>query len=158
MSVKFSGNYVKENKVIYPAKSAVNIYIVSKLDTISSSRNTDFTIQNALFGAIKITEDSSDSDEESDFSFGNITNGKNVIIFSADISFSAHERNRQNEIYVLGRGEIQGITTVGPTKGGTTKYAEKIYKHNFTQPNKKFMLSLYYNNGDNSYLFVKCLV
>ena len=61
MRVKFSGNYVKENKVIYPAKSTVNIYIVYKLDAISSSRNFDFTIQNALFEAIKITEDSSDS-------------------------------------------------------------------------------------------------
>ena len=69
------------------------------------------------------------------------------------MSFSSHERNRQNEIYVLGRGEIQGVTTVGPTKGGTTIYAEKLYKHNFTKPNEKFVLSLYYN-GDYSYLFV----
>ena len=67
--------------------------------------------------------------------------------------FSAHERNRQNEIYVSGRGEIQGVTTVGTTKGGTTIYAEKLYKHNFTKPNENFVLSLHYN-GDNSYLFV----
>ena len=62
MSVKFSGNYAKENKSVYPVKSVVSIYIVYKLDTVSSSRNTDFTIQNALFGAVKITEDPSDSD------------------------------------------------------------------------------------------------
>ena len=92
MSVIFSGNYVNENKTIYPVKSVVNIYIVYKLDTIKPSRNTDFTIENALFGAVKITEDLSDSDhnkysgygicfdEGSNFSFGNITNGKNVII------------------------------------------------------------------------------
>ena len=109
-----------------------------KLDTISSSRNTDFTIQNAFLGAIKITEDLSDSDhnnyngyricfdEQSDFTFGNITNGKNVIMFGTDMSFSAHERNRQNEIYVLGRGKIQGVTTAGPAKGGTTIYAQKL--------------------------------
>ena len=84
ISVIFSGNYVTENKSIYPTKSALNIYIVYKLDAIKSSRNTDFTIQNALFGAVKITEDPSDSDhnkyngygiafdEGSDFSFGNI--------------------------------------------------------------------------------------
>ena len=58
MSVIFSGSYVKENKVIYPTKSAVNIYIVYKLDTIKSTRNTEFTIQNALLGAVKITKDS----------------------------------------------------------------------------------------------------
>ena len=113
MSVIFLGNYVTENKSIYPTKLAVNIYIVYKLDTIKPTRNTDFTIQNALFGALKITEDSSDSDhnkyngygiafdEGSDLSFDNIVNGKNVTIFGADISFSPHERNRQNEVYVL---------------------------------------------------------
>ena len=75
------------------------------------------------------------------------------------MGFSSHERNRQNEIYVLGKDFIQGVTTVGPTSlsgrtsEGTTIYAEKVYKHNFTKPNEKFLLSLHYN-GDNSYLFV----
>ena len=69
------------------------------------------------------------------------------------MSFSSHERNRQNEIYVLGKNVIQRVTTVGPTKGGTTICAEKLYKHNFTEPNEKFVLSLHYNSGY-SYLFV----
>ena len=128
MNVVFSGSYVKESKSIYPTKSAINIYIVYKLDTIKSTRNTDFTIQNALFGAIKITEDPLDSDHNkysgygicfdqgSSFSFLNIQNGKNVIIYGCDISFSSHERNRQNETYVLGKDFIQGVTTVGPIK------------------------------------------
>ena len=121
-------------------------------------------MQNALFGAVKITEDPSDSDHNkyngygicfdgSYFSFGNIVNGKNVIMFGADMSFSSHERNRQNEIYVLGKDFIQGATTVGPMRSGTTIYAEKVYKHNFAEPKKKYVLSLHYN-GDNSCLFV----
>ena len=32
-------------------------------------------------------------------------------------------------------------------------YAEKVSRQNFTQPSKKFVLSLHYN-GDDSYLFV----
>ena len=36
---------------------------------------------------------------------------------------------------------------------GTTIYAEKLYKINFTENNTKFCLSLHYN-GANSYLFV----
>ena len=44
----------------------------------------------------------------------------------------------------MGKGPVQGID-------GTTLYAEKVYSQNFTQPNKKFVLSLHYN-GDNSYL------
>ena len=108
MSVILSGSYVRKSKSIYPTKSEINIYIVYKLDTIKSARNTNFNIQNALFRAVKITEDPSDSDhnkynrfgiafdEGSNFRFGSIVNGKNVAIFGADMSFSSHERNGQN--------------------------------------------------------------
>ena len=41
---------------------------------------------------------------------------------------------------------VQGIND-------TTLCAEKVYNQNFTQPSKKFVLSLHYN-GDDSYLFV----
>ena len=56
----------------------------------------------------------------------------------------------KNNIYVLGKGPIEGFSTDG---GGHTISAQKFYKTNFTQPNKKIVLSLHYN-GDNSYLFV----
>ena len=46
----------------------------------------------------------------------------------------------------MGDGIVQEIND-------TTLCAEKIYSQNFTQPSKKFILSLYYN-GDDSYLFV----
>ena len=57
MSVNYvAGNYVKENKVIYPGKSVINIYIVYELDD-RKVYNPDFTAQNCLFGAVKITPD-----------------------------------------------------------------------------------------------------
>ena len=62
------------------------------------------------------------------------------------MSFSIHENNRANNIYVLGDFLVQGIN-------GTSIYAGKIYGKNFTEPGKKFVLSLYYNSS-NSYLFV----
>ena len=62
------------------------------------------------------------------------------------MSFSSHAKNRANNIYVLGKDFIQGIN-------GTTIYAEKLYKTDFTEQDKKFVLSLHYNVGD-SYLFV----
>ena len=62
------------------------------------------------------------------------------------MNFSSHSTNKTQNIYVLGKDFVQGIN-------GTTIYAEDIYKHNFTAPDKKFVLSLHYN-GDNSYLFV----
>ena len=46
----------------------------------------------------------------------------------------------------MGEGLTQGINE-------TTKYVGKNYYRDFTDPGKKFVLSLHYN-GDNSYLFV----
>ena len=57
-SVRFLGNYFVQNKllIISNTASGISIYIVYELDSISKTRNTDYTIQNALFGAIKITK------------------------------------------------------------------------------------------------------
>ena len=62
------------------------------------------------------------------------------------MSFSVHKTNRANDIYVMGHEFAQGIHD-------TTLYAEKNFYKNFTDPGKKFVLSLHYN-GDDSYLFV----
>ena len=75
-----------------------------------------------------------------------ITNGRNVLIFGEDMSFSIHRTNRANHIYIMGDGPTQGIND-------TTIFSEKKYFRNFTEPNVKFVLSLHYN-GNDSYLFV----
>ena len=78
--------------------------------------------------------------------FTHTTNGRNALIFGVDMSSSVHATNRANHIYLMGEGLTQGIND-------TTIYVEKNYYRNFTDPGKKFVLSLHYN-GDNSYLFV----
>ena len=164
--VLLQGNYFQQNyNIIIPDnnKNVINIYVVNKLDPISSTRNTDYTIQNALFGAIKITKNADYSknnytgyglcfDEGGEFShtvrqgnFDRTTDARNVIIFGVDMSSSIHATNRANNIYVMGKEFIQGIND-------TTLYAEKLFHNNFTELGKKFVLSLHYN-GDNSYLF-----
>ena len=168
--VYLQGNYFKQNNLVNTntdkvvSIGVINIYNVYKLDPIASSRDTTFTIQNALFGAMQITKNADTSkydykgygicfDERSQFghaitegSRAHTTNGRNVLIFGADMSFSVHKTNRENHIYVMGDGFTQGIHD-------TTLYAEKNYYRNFTGPCKKFMLSLHYNSDD-SYLFV----
>ena len=67
-------------------------------------------------------------------------------IFGVNTSNSIHSTNKTQNIYALGKDFVQGINN-------TTIYAEKIYKTNFTEQRKTFVLSLHYN-GDNSYLFV----
>ena len=115
-----------------------------------------------MFGAVKIAKDVNTShygysgygicfDSGSSFSFGNSLTAKNVIIFGCDMSFSSHSTNRANNIYVLGKDFVQGISR--KSGSGTTIYAEKLYNIDFTQPDKKFVLSLHYSS-DNSYLFV----
>ena len=115
--VYLQGNYFKQNNLVNTNNNKVvsigviNIYIVYKLDPIASSRDTTFTIQNALFGAMQITKTVVTSkydykgygicfDERSEFGhtiikggFAHTTNGRNVLIFGADMSFSVHKTN-----------------------------------------------------------------
>ena len=57
MHVYLIGNHFQQNKAIIPNNNnVINIYCVYKLNPIASSRDTTFTIQNALFGAMQITK------------------------------------------------------------------------------------------------------
>ena len=150
--VYLSGNHFQQNKADMSNNIITNIYCFYKLDPISSSRDDTFTVQNALFGAMKVIKNADTSkykykgygicfDEGGSFSKGNISNGKNVLIFGVDESSLVHANNKAKYIYVMGGLFVQGIND-------TTLYAEKIYSQNFTQPSKKFVLSLHYNHND----------
>ena len=122
MYVYLQGNHFQQNNILTSNndnvvnKNAVNIYIVYKLDAIASTRDTSFTIQNALFGAMQITKNATDNsknnykgygicfDEGSEFGHtitengrAHITDARNVLIFGADMSFSVKEQI----IYIL---------------------------------------------------------
>ena len=156
MHVYLSGNHFQQNKVIIPNNNnAINIYCVYKLDPIASSRDTTFTIEDALFGAMQITKNATDNsknnykgygicfDERNEFGhtiaeggFAHTIDARNVLIFGADMSFSVHKTNRANHIYLMRTGLTQGIND-------TTIYAKKNSYGNFTDPSKKFVLSLH---------------
>ena len=154
MSVRLEGAYFKQTKLVRPNNdNIVNIYII-----ILNSRNTDYAVQNALFGGVKITKNATDTskhkyegygicfDEGGMFSMGNINNGRNALIFGVHENSVIHSNNKANNIFIMADGFVQGIND-------TTLYAEKIYSQNFTAVNKIFVSSLHYN-GDDSYLFV----
>ena len=95
LHVGSKGNYFKQDKIDYYHSAVVNIYIVYKLQK-RTANSPDFTVQNALFGAIKITKDVNTShykysgygicfNRNSRFSFGNSITVKNVIIFGCDM-------------------------------------------------------------------------
>ena len=107
-NIKLQGNHFQKNNVFTSSndhvikKNVINIYTVYKLDVIASSRDTTFTIQNALFGAMQITKNTTDNsknnykgygicfDERSEFGhtiteggFAQTTDARNVLIFGA---------------------------------------------------------------------------
>ena len=159
LSVKFDGCYFKQTILVKPNNNnVINVYVVYKLYSISKFRSDTYTVQNALFGRVKITKNATDTskhkyegsgicfDEGGMFSMGNINNGRNVLIFGVHENSVVHSNNKANNISIIGDGFVQGIND-------TTLYAGKIYSKNFSAVDEKFVLSLHYN-GDNSYLFV----
>ena len=132
MHVYLSGNHFQQNKVIIPNNNnVINIYCVYKLDPIASSRDTSFNIQNALFGAMQITKNATDNSKNNYKGFGicfdegsqfghtisesgrtHITNGRNVLIFGADMSFSIHRTNKANRIYILWVMDLHKVITI----------------------------------------------
>ena len=138
----------------------MNIYIAYKIIrivNINGNRDSNLTIENALFGAVSLTKNADVDkykysgyglafDKRGSFSFPGGGYGKNVIIFGADLNSSSHIDNKGKDILILETGPTQGL-------GEHSLTAERMHSINFTEDTKKFCLSLYYN-GANSYLFV----
>ena len=123
MYVYLKGSHFQQNNVLTSNNdhvindNVINIYIVYKLHPITL-RDTTFTMQNALFGAMQITKNADTSkynykrygicfDESEEFThvrkrgnFSDTTMARNVIIFGVD-SFSKHANNKANNIYVM---------------------------------------------------------
>ena len=72
--------------------------------------------------------------------------GRNVIIFGADMSSSIHVDSKNKNILIPCEGPTEGLDDTALT-------AEAKYPINFTQPNKRLVLSLHCNRS-NSFLFV----
>ena len=72
--------------------------------------------------------------------------GKYVIILGADMRSSVHIANKNKAIVILSERPTQGLDDI-------TLAAEAKYPINFTQLNKRFVLSLHFNEC-NSFLFV----
>ena len=155
LCVYLEGNHFQQNNILTSNndhvfnKNVVNIYIVYKLDPLASTRDTSFTIQNALFGAMQATKNATDNSKNSCKGYGicfnegsefghtiteggraHTTDARNILIFGVYMSFSVHPTNRANNIYVMGTGLTQGIHD-------TTIYEETNIYRNFTDFGKK---------------------
>ena len=141
MVVIFSTYSLKQSVISCNHRTTGNIYIVYELSA-SSSHSNNSTLTNCLFGAVTLTKNADIDkswyfgygigfDRRSIFSFPGGEFGQNVLIFGANMSFSAHIDNKKKGILVLGKGPTHGLEP--------TLAAEKMYSINFTVTKKKFV-------------------
>ena len=152
----FRGSCLKEDRAKREYDKIINIYIVYDLQS-NLNYNPDFTLENCLFDAVKITKNT-DVDKYKYSGYGIGFDGRgvfthpagsfgnNAIIFGVDMSSSVHIDNKGKDILILGSVPTQGL-------GEHSLTAEKMYSINFSATGRGFCLSLHYN-GANSYLFV----
>ena len=119
IKLKFIGALLKQDKITYNHEPIVNIYMVYRL---SPSITNDITLENCLFGAVKLTKNLKIT-TYSGYGIAFDSKGsfyilQNVIIFGTDLGSSVHANNRANNILVLRKDFMQRIN-------GTIIYAEK---------------------------------
>ena len=105
IKARFTGDLLRQNQVTYNHGPIVNIYTV--YETILDSKTSNITLENCLFGAIKLTNNSEIDkykysgygigfDSRGSFSHPGGENEKNIIISGADLSNSVHANNKVN--------------------------------------------------------------
>ena len=98
--VRFSGSCLKQDKITYTHEKIVNIYIVYEIKKKGNTITSDLTLENCLFGAVTLTKNvnidkygysgyGTGFDRKGSFPFSCGGYGQNVLIFRADMSFSA---------------------------------------------------------------------
>ena len=125
---------------IYIPKKVINIYIPYILNPWLRNLNTDFTLNNCLFGSVKLTKNA-DPDKCKYSDYGMLIDSRSEFCFT-DGSID----NKNKDILILGEGPTQGLYD-------TTLTAEAKYPLNFAQSGKRFVSNLHCN-GSNSFLFV----
>ena len=158
--ITLNGHCLIKNKISIPKKvninKSINPYISYTLAPWLRNLNIDFTLNNCLFGSVKLTKNADPDkhkysgydtwfDSHSEFLFTAGSMGRNIITSGVDMSSSV----RVDNIVRF----LNSSWQTNPGLDDTTLTAEDKYPVNFTQPKKRFLLSLRYN-GINSFLSV----
>ena len=133
--MNFNGHCLIKNNISI-SKKVINLYISYTLGPQFSHSNTDFILNNCLFGSAKLsknvdldkykyTDYGIGRDSRPEFSFTDGSYEKNFIIFGANMSSSVYVDNKGKDILFLGERPTQGL-------GGTKFAIEAKYPTNFT--------------------------
>ena len=107
---------MKQDRVSFTHRNIVNVFIVYVLDTWSRDLNTDFTLKDCLYGAVKLTKNADPDkysypgygiglDSRSLFLISDFYFGKNVIIFAVENSSLKRADNSEKNILVICEGQ-----------------------------------------------------
>ena len=113
--VEFNGSSWKQDKITYTHGKIVNLYIAYESVPGYSGDNNYPTLQNALFGAVKLTKNAGIDkygdtgygigfDRRSRFLHPNDGYGQNAIILGVNTSSSTKIDNRKKDILIPGKG------------------------------------------------------
>ena len=105
ISLKFSGDLVRQSRVTYNPRPKISIFIVYKLN--SHTINDDFALKDGLFGSVKITEKDKNNydnsaysgfdicfDSKSTFTHSDSSTAHIAIVFGVVGSQSIHSGNK----------------------------------------------------------------
>ena len=107
MRLKFEGSFLKqEDKAPFTPNNAVNLFIVSESGRQFQDLNTDFTLNDFFFRAVKITKNANPDNgiytgydtglnTRSEFSLLDDSMRKNAIIFWVDMISSVYINDRK---------------------------------------------------------------
>ena len=119
ININFNGQYLIKNNICIHRK-VINLYISYILGLHLRNTKTDFTLNNCLFGSVKLTKNTDpdkskdngygiefDSHSECSFTDGKI--GRNTIIVGVNMSLSVDVDNKGKDILFLVEGQTQGL-------------------------------------------------
>ena len=114
----FNGSCLKQDEFTYSHGKIVNICTVYDLQS-TRNYNADFTLENCLFGAVKVTKNADvnkykyfgygiEFDRKGAFSGPTGSFGNNAVIFGVGMSSSVHI-DKKADILILGKDPTQGL-------------------------------------------------
>ena len=137
-TTKFKGNCLIQDNISFTYRNLVNLLFVYELEKRSRYLNTDFTLGDCLFGAVKLTKNA--DTEKFEFSGYDIVECSQFLLSNGALgkSSSVYADNKTKDILVLSEGQSDGSDSA-------TIAAETVYSVSITKSRKKVCINLNYN-------------